>query len=75
MTDPTRHPPPWTISYSPTGHGGRILDRHGDTLEIVHAITETDLYDYAAAQYGPPLPNPAGTHTSPPSYDPPQDHR
>lgn len=71
MTDPSRHPTPWTISYSPTGHGGRILDSHGDALEIVHAITETDLYDYAAAQYGPPLPNPAGTHTSPPRYDPP----
>ena len=31
----------------------RILDRHGNTLEIVHAITETDLYDYATTHYGP----------------------
>ena len=66
------HPTPWTISYSPTGHGGRILDSHGNTLEIVHATTETDLYDYAAAQYGPPLPRPADTHTAPPRYDPPR---
>lgn len=53
MTDPSHHPTPRTIRYSPTGHGGRILDRHGNTLEIVHAITETDLYDYATAHYGP----------------------
>lgn len=53
MTDPSHHPTPWVIRYSPTGHGGRILDRHGNTLEIVHAITETDLYDYAATHYGP----------------------
>lgn len=39
---------------------------------VLATITETDLYYYAATQYGPPLPNPAGTHTSPPRYDPPR---
>lgn len=70
MTDPSHRPTPWVIRYSPTGRGGRILDRHGDTLEIVHAIAEEDLYDYAAAQYGPPLasdrPSAANNHSTPP---------